>query len=210
MSKVYLLNNLPYENVENLELFKIRFLESSIDLSKYDALIFTSKNAILSIDSFNKNWRDIPSYAIAEKTAKVIKENNGKLAFTGVHSHGNEFANELKDLLIGKKVLYIKAKKTVSNLSNILKESQIDLDELIAYETYCQKSDKKLSPGSTFIFTSPSSVKCFFNNYYWDDSFKAIVIGKTTAKYLPCGMDYKISSKTSIEECIKLAFQANT
>ncbi len=43
MNKIYLLNNLKYEGVENLEVFKIEFIESDIDLSSYDALLFTSK-----------------------------------------------------------------------------------------------------------------------------------------------------------------------
>ena len=60
MTKIYLLNNLKYEGVENLEVFKIDYIKSDINLSNYDALIFTSKNAIYSLDSFNKKWKDIP------------------------------------------------------------------------------------------------------------------------------------------------------
>ena len=68
-----------------------------------------------------------------------------------------------------------------------------------------KKSNILLEDNSIFIFTSPSSVECFFNQYSWNDSYKAIVIGKTTANYLPANINYKISSITSIEECIKLA-----
>ena len=55
------------------------------------------------------------------------------------------------------------------------------------------------------IFSSPSSVECFFKNYTWDESYKAVVIGKTTAKYLPSNVEYIISKETSIDVCIKLA-----
>lgn len=207
MSKIYLLNNLKYDGVENLEVFGIEYLESTIDLSKYNALIFTSKNAIYSLDSFNKSWKNIPAYAIAPKTANIINEYNGKLTFTGVSSHGNEFAEELIPLLKSKKVLYIRALKTVSNLTNILKENNINIDELIAYETTCLKSKKSLENDSIFIFTSPSSVECFFKNYKWHNSYKAITIGKTTSTYLPKNIDYIVSEKTFIDECIKLARQ---
>lgn len=207
MSKIYLLNNLKYEDVENLEVFGVEFIKSSIDLSKYDALIFTSKNAIYSLDSFNKVWKDIPSYAIAPKTAKIIKEYKGNLAFTGESSHGNEFAKELIPKLKNKKVLYIKAVKTVSKITEILKDNNIDIDELVTYKTSCLKSSKQLEENSVFIFSAPSSVECFFKNYAWDESYKAIVIGKTTAKYLPSNIKYNISEKTSIDECIKLAKQ---
>jgi len=205
MAKIYLLNNIKYEGVENLEVFKIDYIKSDIDLKNYDALIFTSKNAIYSIDSFNKDWKTIPSYAIAPKTAKIIKQYDGKLVFTGESSHGNSFAKELVDILKDKKVLYIKALKTVSNLVEILKEKNIEVDELVSYKTSCNCVENKLEKDSTFIFTSPSSVKCFFKNFEWDKSYKAVAIGKTTAKYLPFDINCKISPKTSIEECIKVA-----
>ena len=57
MPKIYLLNDQKYLDVENLEVFQIEYIKSEIDLSKYDALIFTSKNAIYSLDSFNKKWK---------------------------------------------------------------------------------------------------------------------------------------------------------
>ncbi|MAC84926.1 MAG: uroporphyrinogen III synthase [Arcobacter sp.] len=207
MSKIYLLNNLKYEGIENLSVFGIEFLPSDIDLNKYDALIFTSKNAIYSIDSFNKTWQEIPSYAIAPKTANIINEYGGNLQFTGISSHGNEFAKELIPKFKNKKVLYIRALKTVSKLVDILKENNINIDELITYKTSCLKSNKILEDNSVFIFSAPSSVECFFKNYTWKDSYKAITIGKTTANYLPKNIDYIVSEKTSIDECIKLAKQ---
>ena len=207
MGKIYLLNNQKFDNVTNLEVFGINYIKSNIDLNIYDALIFTSKNAIYSIDSFNKKWKDIPSYVIAPKTGEILEEIGGKLAFVGVSSHGNEFAKELIPLLKKKKVLYIKASKTVSDLSNILKENEIFLDELVAYETSCKTVKEILEKDSVFIFTSPSSVECFFNQYSWDDSYKAVVIGKTTANYLPNEIESVISPLTSVEECVKLARQ---
>ena len=207
MPKIYLLNDQKYLDVENLEVFQIEYIKSEIDLSKYDALIFTSKNAIYSLDSFNKKWKEIDSFAIAPKTANIIKQMGGKVVFTGITSHGDEFAQELMALLKNKKVLYIKALRTVSNLVNILKENNILIDELVTYQTSCKKSNISLEDNSVFIFTSPSSVECFFNQYKWKDNYKAIVIGKTTAKYLPKEVHYTISSETSIDECINLARQ---
>ena len=208
MAKIYLLSNQKYTCVENLEVFQIEYIKSSIDLLKYDALIFTSKNAIYSLDSFNKNWKNIDSYAIAPKTSEIIKKLGGKVVFTGITSHGNEFAQELINLLKNKKVLYVRALKTVSDLVEILKQNKILIDELVAYKTSCKKSEILLEDNSIFIFTSPSSVECFFNQYSWKNSYKAIVIGKTTAKYLPKEVNYTISSETSIDECINLATQS--
>ncbi len=207
MAKIYSLNNLKFDDVINIDLFAIEYIKSDINILDYDALIFTSKNGIYSIDSFNNDWKKVPSYAIAPKTADVISNSNGKLVFTGITSHGNDFAEELIPLLKGKKVLYVRALKTVSKLVEILKNKNIDIDELVAYKTSCKQSFLKLENNSVIIFSSPSSVDCFFKNYQWHNSYKAVVIGKTTAKYLPENINYILSSKTSIEECINLAKQ---
>ncbi|MFX4283272.1 uroporphyrinogen-III synthase [Aliarcobacter butzleri] len=207
MKKIYLLNEQKHEDVENLEVFQIKYIKSDVDLKKYDALVFTSKNGVKAINSFNQDWKNIPSYAIAQKTANTIIKLGGVVEFIGNSGHGNDFAYELKNILKDKKVLYVKALKTVSNLPNILKENGVFLDEIIAYKTSCKKSNIILEENSIFIFTSPSSVECFFKQYSWKNSYKAIVIGKTTAEFLPSNINYEISSQTSVEECIKLAKQ---
>ena len=141
MAKIYLLSNQKYSDVENLEVFHIEYIKSDINLTSYDALIFTSKNAVYSLNSFNEDWKNINSYSIAPKTAQTIENLGGKVVFTGITSHGNEFAQELISLLKNKKVLYIKALKTVSNLVEILKENNILVNELITYQTSCKKSN---------------------------------------------------------------------
>ena len=72
---------------------------------------------------------------------------------------------------------------------------------------YSKQEKKALDKNSTIIITSPSSVECFFKKYSWEDSFKAIAIGRTTAMYLPKNIECEISSITSVEECVKLAFK---
>jgi len=195
------------EGVTNIPLLGIEFLPKEIDLNKYDALLFTSKNAIYSLDSFNKDWKNISSYAIAKKTQNVIEEAGGIVEFVGKSGHGDDFAHELKTILMGKKVLYIRAKKVVSKLTQILKENNIDISELVTYQTKCNecKDSIEIPKESIIIFSSPSTIKCFFSLYKWDKSYKAIVIGKTTASYLPADISYEISPTQSIDDCIDLA-----
>ena len=87
------------DGVENIPLLGIEYIPQDINLNVYDALIFTSKNAIYSINSFNTSWKNIPSYAIAKKTKKVIEEEGGIVEFVGNTGHGDEFALELKEIL---------------------------------------------------------------------------------------------------------------
>lgn len=195
------------EGVENIPLLGIEYISQKVNLNKYDALLFTSKNAIYSLNSFNSLWKTIPSYAIAPKTKQVIEEEGGLVEFVGATGHGNDFAQELKTVLKGKKALYVRAKKVVSNLVGILKDNNIDIDELITYQTKCNdcKNSVNIPKNSIIIFSSPSTINCFFNCYEWDDSYKAIVIGKTTASYLPKEISYEISPTQSIDDCINLA-----
>ncbi len=195
------------DGIINIPLLGIEYLPKDVDLNKYDALIFTSKNAIYSINSFNTHWKKIPSYAIAKKTEAVIEKEGGIVEFVGKTGHGDDFANELKDILKDKKALYIRAKKVVSKLTEILKSNSVDIDELITYQTKCNDCEKKvpIPKNSIIIFSSPSTIKCFFDNYKWDDSYQAILIGKTTASYLPEHISYKISPTQSIDDCIELA-----
>ena len=168
MAKIYLLNSQKFDNVVNLEVFKVQSLKFDIDLKPYDALVFTSKSAIFALEDNKIDWKNIPSYLIAEATSNIAKSFGANIAFTGL------------------------------------------IDELVSYETVCNSSLKsfELEEGSTIIFTSPSSVECFFKKFSWNSSFKAILIGKTTAQYLPKELvNYKISSNTNVKECIKLAFQ---
>jgi uroporphyrinogen-III synthase len=206
LNDIILLNDLPYEGVINLPVFTINYLPSSVKLSSYDGIIFTSKNAIMAIDSFNTQWKEIPSYCIAPKTASVVSKYSGKVEFIGKSSHGDSFAKELFPLLKDKKMLYVRAKKTVSSLCNILSTKGITVEELIAYETVCQNINGKIAnQNSVIIFSAPSTVKCFFNQFDWKESYKAVVIGKTTARYMPKEIPFVIADAPSVDSCVKLA-----
>ena len=206
MSNIYLLNNQKHEGVINLKVFRINYLPFKADFSQYNALIFTSKNAITSLSSHKGSWENIDSYAIAAKTSEVLLSHQSKLVFVGKTSHGNDFAKELIPLLKDKNVLYLSAKKTVSNLVSILQKSKINVKQQITYETLCLNQNKiNITKNAIIIFSSPSCIECFFKQYSWDESYKAVLIGKTTASYFPSNLDYTISTKPSIESCINLA-----
>jgi uroporphyrinogen-III synthase len=205
---IFILSDNKQDGVNNLPTFMINFLPSSnIDITTYDAIIFTSKNGILSLDSFNNDWKKIPSYAISYKTAQIINEYNGILQYTGKNGHGNKFAYELIPLLKDKKVLYIKPKNVVSKLVKNLLKNGIKCDELVTYETICKtySMDNKPPKNSIIILSSPSTLNCFLDIFGWDESYFAIAIGKTTTKFIPEYIQYKVSPHTSLKACIKLA-----
>ncbi len=207
MNKIYLLNDDKYEDIVNLPMIQINFFKRDIDLNLYDALIFTSKNGVKAIEKIDKTWRDKEIYSIGQGTSKEIKKYSPNLAYTAKNSYGDSFAQEIKEILQNKKVLFLRAKKVTSKLNQILKTAQIDLYEQIVYETTCRAYEKEKEPrdGSIIIFTSPSTVKCFLKNFKWNDAYRAISIGKVTASSLPSYVKNSLSEKQTILSCIELA-----
>ena len=208
---IYILSDKKVKWAKNLPVFEIQPIKQDIDLSNYDAIIFTSKNAIYSINDIDKTWKKKPAYVIAPQTAKIVKHLGGNLKFIGKEKHGDEFALELVEKYKGEKVLYIRGSKVVSGLINILNTNDIICDELIVYETVCKEFDRQITlpKNSTIIFSSPSTIKCFLKNISWDESFKAISIGHTTAKYFPSNIIPIIADTTSLESCVKKAIELN-
>jgi uroporphyrinogen-III synthase len=209
LSKIYLLSNQSFDDkdIVHLPIFQINFLKFDCDISNYEALIFTSKNAIESLDNIDLDWKDTPSYAISDKTAQKLQKLNSNIVFNAKAQDGNEFANKLVPLLKNKKALYIRAKNVVSKLETILQNANIECDSIVSYETTCNNYLSKNAPelGSVIIFSSPSSVDCFCKNFTLDNSYKIVVIGETTAQRLPANTSYKIADEKSLASCIKIA-----
>ncbi len=209
---IYILSDKKINGAKNIPVIDITYIQQDIDYNLYNSLIITSKNALYSIDSMNEKWKNIPIYAIAPQTANIVKKLGGNLEFIGTDGHGDKFALELIDKLKGKKALYIRGEKVVSNLINILKQNNISCDETIVYKTVCKeyKQFGQLPKDSIIIFSSPSTIKCFFKNTTWDESFKAVCIGDTTAKYLPSHIKPYIADTTSLESCVEKGLELNS
>lgn len=209
---IYLLSDKKVKWAKNIPVFEIRPRVQEIALSGYDALIFTSKNAVISLNAMDKSWKNRPAYVIAPQTAKTAKDLGGKLAFVGKANDGDAFALELVAKLENKKVLYVRGSKVLSGLVGTLNANNIVCDEAIVYETVCRTCDSKtrLPKGSTIIFSSPSTIECFLKNFDWDTSFKAVAIGKTTAGYFPEYISPVLADTASLESCVKKAIELNS
>lgn len=204
---IYILSDTPIEHAKNLPLIQTIPIKKKIDFSGFDALIFTSKNSVKAIDSMSNEWKKLPCFTISSKTAKVVKELGGKVAFISSEKHGNRFANELIPLLQNKKVLFLGAKKIVANLPQILNDNNVKCIHEPIYETSCVDYKEKITlpKNSIIIFSSPSTIECFLKNAIWDESFQAISIGDTTAKYFPEYIKPIFPQNTSLASCVQTA-----
>ncbi len=205
--KIVVLNDKFYEGATNLPLLEIRFLNKKIDILNYDTIIFTSKNGVEAINRITNLWKNLNIYSIGRATTKKVESFGLKVTYTAKNSYGDIFAKEIAEELKDKRVIYIRPERVVSNFSEILRERGVNIDEVILYKTLCKRysKDKRPKKNSTIIFSSPSTIECFFKSFSWDKSYQAVVIGKKTAKYMPKNISYIISSQQDINYCIKLA-----
>lgn len=206
---IYLISNTPFddESVEKISLCDIKFNKFNIDLSEFDALIVTSKNGINSLKFNSIILADILVFAIGKATALSCKEFGFTQIYEAQNSHGSEFGAEILEKLYGKRILFIKAKETISNLDIYFNQNGIDISVIDGYENLILKKDISSKPksNSILIFTSPINVRAFIQNLGWDDSYKAVAIGKATAQALKPYTDPIISKSQTIKDCVELA-----
>jgi uroporphyrinogen-III synthase len=205
---IYLFSSSKYDDVLNMPIIEFKTLQDSIDLSNYDLLLFTSKNAVVLIDKISKEWKNIPSIAIGKESAESISKLSGNVTFVS-NGYSKNLSDDIKQKFANKKILYIRPKVVATKHITDLTKENIDIDEFILYETICKKYDISQKPplNSVLIFTSPSTIECFINNFKSLEEYKIVVIGKTTAKALPQEIKYHISNTPNINECIKLALK---
>ena len=209
MRKIYLVSNTKTadESVVNLSVSKIEFLKFEINLSEFDALVATSKNAFNAL-KFNEisALENLPVFAIASGCAAAAKGLGFTQIYTGQNAHGDDFAREILPLLKGKKVLYLKGKDSASNFLEILQKGGVNIKAVIAYENVLNPCKMELKPpkNSILIFASPINVRNFLTNFGWDESYQTISIGKVTAKELKFSTPL-VSQNQDINACIALA-----
>ena len=209
MRKIYLVSNTKTadESVVNLSVSKIEFLKFEINLSKFDALVATSKNAFKAL-KFNEisALENLPVFAIANSCATSAREFGFSEIYTGQNAHGDDFAREILPLLKGKKVLYLKGKDSASNFLEILQKGGVNIKAVVAYENVLNPCKMELKPpkNSILIFASPINVRNFLTNFGWDESYQTISIGKVTAKELNFTKPI-VSQSQDINACIALA-----
>ncbi len=207
---IYLFSDQAVEEVIHLPLFEILYPPFSVDMTPFDALVLTSKNSVKALEKNGIHcWRDKPCYAIGEGTAKATQEAGGHVVFTCNASYGDTFAHELIPLLSHKNVFFPRAKEVVSPVYDILHQAGITITQQIVYENVCKKYSLQSAPlkEAILIFTSPSTVHCFNENFAWDESYKVIAIGKKTAAVLPLHVKPYLPLKQTIAACVELAKQ---
>ncbi len=201
--KVYLFSATSHPDVINVNSLDFNFLKPVINFSKYDYLILTSKKAVDALQNYNiDDYIGIPALCISNSTKDYYEKLGGK-----VLEVGNGLGSDLNNIIVkypkDTKWLYLRAKEIAGN--------DFNTDEAIVYESSCSNDILNFRVNakeeSSLIFTSPSSIRCFLKNNVIPKNAKVIVIGNTTAKKIPSGIEFLVAKTTSIQECIDLALE---
>ncbi len=206
MSKIYLCSPKKFDDCEYLPMIEFKRVVNSLNLDIFDAIIFTSKQAVIYTDEINSNWKSKKILAVGKATAKIAKELGAQDIYNPKKFYGKELAKDIVDKFSNLKLIYLRPKIVAFDSVSFLQNRGIDVSEKIIYNTNCiDYKDKNLEKNSIIIFTSPSTINCFFNSFKWDSSYKAVVIGKTTLNNLPKNIDAYIASEPTIKSCIEIA-----
>ena len=208
MSKnIYLFSTSSHPDAININTLDIKFLKPSINFSKYDYFIITSKQASKSLQQYEyEEYISKKALCVSQQSANSFKELGGKILDIG-EGYGDTLVEKIKSFPRESRWLYLRANIIASNFVEICKKAGYKIDEKILYESECAKDieNLKIEENAILIFTSPSSVQCFLNTNKIEKKHQIIVIGKTTAKALPKGVTYLLSEDKSINNCIDIA-----
>jgi uroporphyrinogen-III synthase len=205
---IYLLSPAKREGVFNLPMIEFRRIADKIDFNGVDTLIFTSKQAVVTADSIDRGWREFDSIAIGGATKANIEELGGRVIFSPKNFYGKTLAKDILERFRDRKILYLRPKVISFDSKSFLEKNGVSIKEQIIYETTCKSYTKESQPqkGAIIIFTSPSTIRCFFKSFEWDSSYRAVIIGKATKKELPDFIEnVEIAERPLIDFCIKKA-----
>jgi uroporphyrinogen-III synthase len=206
---IYLLSPLEKEGTFSLPMITFTLVSKKIDFSICDTLIFTSKQAVVSAEAIDKKWKRYPTIAIGGATKKKIEELGGEVIYYPKKFYGEALAEDIKHFFSDRKLLYLRPKEVSFDSKTYLEKNGIAIKEQVIYETSCIKYSEYEKPkkNAIIIFTSPSTIKCFFKNFNWDNSYIAILIGHATKAHLPKKCKYVIADEPLIDACIKKAIE---
>jgi uroporphyrinogen-III synthase len=206
MKKIYLLSPTKIENnrIIHSPTIKIKFLKKKLPNLDFDTLIFTSKNGVRALNNIFPNWIKIPTIAIGKGTKDIILNYNGIVLDTPINSYGEDLANLILEKYSDKRFLYVRPKKIISAMPKILKTQNIIFNEIILYETICNKIEH-IQENSIIIATSPSTIECLLKNQNPPKNTIFIAIGKKTLKIIPKNYISYLSPKQTIESSIEFS-----
>lgn len=197
-------NNLK---IESDDAIKINFnrLSPLLLKSPLKNVVITSQNAVEailnSVPAQELNFKNI--YCVGRRTKKLIEQKIGPVKHSA--NNAKALADYMVEYLEGTEITYFCSDIRLDELSQILTENNIKINEIEAYQT---KLDAAKIPNAVkgIMFFSPSTVESFIKQN--KPTGTAFCIGETTAKEAKKYFsEVKIAKIPSVESVIDLVNQ---
>ena len=190
-----------------MPMIDFRLVASALDYQGCDTLMFTSKQAVVSAETIDPEWKRLPTIAIGAATARKIEALGGTVLYHPASFYGRELAQDVLAHFRDRRVLYLRPRTVSFDSRDFLARAGYTLREQVIYETFCREHPAEAKPksGAIVIFTSPSTIHCFLERFGWEKSYTAVVIGRATLEHLPEGADYIVAETPLIDACVEAA-----
>ena len=204
---IYLFSTSSHPETISVNSLEIELLKPSIDFSKYDYLIITSKQISEALKEYGlEDYKEKKALCISKQSAKAFEAIGGIVLSVG-KGYGDSLYDTIKSYPKQTRWVYLRAAEIASDFVEICQSEAYKIDEVILYKSRCSKEIATVTceKNAVLIFTSPSSVKCYLQHSTIYDTQKIVVIGMTTAKALPKNIDYICSKEKNIDDCVSIA-----
>lgn len=182
------------------------FLDTAVDLGGFDAVIFTSKQAVKALDRRASDWKRLKLFSIGAATSETIASFGGEVCFESPSQNANQFAAAIASLYGDLAFFYPRARVVFGDLEGELKRRGVACRSEILYETAPKPIDaKSIPPNAAIVFSAPSVVKSFFSQIKWQSGWRAIALGESAAKALESYAPCLISPQADIEAAVAFA-----
>ncbi len=145
--------------------------------------VFTSMNAVEAVRRFispNSLWK---IFCIGNTTKQLAEDIFGKEKIAGTAYNASQLADNISHNLQVKKVYFFCGDQRRDELPVILKENNIQIEEIVVYKTI--ETPHVISKKyNGILFFSPSAVQSFFLKNSITGNTKLFAIGSTTANAL--------------------------
>ncbi len=203
---IYLFSKTVNTEVTHVPILLTEFMQPAIDFTHYDAIVLTSKQAVIALEQISHEWRRLPVLTIADFTAQQARS-----AGAAVLEHGGGYGDSLAEIIINGyshwRWLYPRPEVVASDFAKRVNAAGVSMEGVIVYKTTCNPKTAllHLEADAVIIFTSPLTVACFLQQQQFQASHTVIAIGKTTASALPHGLDVLMPKTPSVQGCVDLA-----
>jgi uroporphyrinogen-III synthase len=204
---IYLISITPPNDPDiiHLPMLATKWVHPTIDLTRYDGIILTSKNGVDALERIDPAWKSLPVLCVGKATQRRAEELGGDVLAVS-DGYGNGFYDMIRTRYAHRRWLYARPRIVASDFAQRLRLDGVTVEEAVVYETVCQADNivTAIDEEAVLIFTSPSAVACFRSRFDYRPAQAIVAIGHTTAKSVPDRPVY-VAQEPTVASCIARA-----